>query len=55
MTKDKTISKLNPDIAPDMITGSWYKQLKFYRPDLTALYYLALVDDQVLSTYLATV
>ena len=29
MTKDKVISKLNPDIAPDMITRYWYEQLKF--------------------------
>ena len=29
MTKDKVISKLNPDIAHDMITGYWYEQLNF--------------------------
>ena len=56
MTIDKAINKLKPNKAPgrDMITGYWYKQLNFYRSDLTRLYHSVLVNDQVLPTWLST-
>ena len=54
MTTDHTINKLKPNKTPgrDMITGYWYKQLNFYRSDLTSLYHSTLVGDQVLPTWL---
>ena len=56
MAIDKVINKLKPNKAPgrDMITGYWYKQLNFYRSDLTRLYNSALVNDQVLPSWLST-
>ena len=56
MAIDKAINKLKPNKAPgrDMITGYWYKQLNFYRSDLTRLYNSTLVSDQVLPTWLST-
>ena len=56
MAIDKAINKLKPNKAPgrDMITGYWYKQLNFYRSDLTRLYNSTLVNDQVLPTWLST-
>ena len=56
MAIDKAINKLKPNKVPgrDMITGYWYKQLNFYRSDLTKLYNSALVNDHVLPTWLLT-
>ena len=56
MAIDKAINKLKPNKAQgrDMITGYRYKQLNFYRSDFTRLYNLALVNDQVLLTWLST-
>ena len=57
MAIGKAINKLKPNKAPpgrDMITGYWYKQLNFYRSDLTRLYNSTLVNDQVLTTWLLT-
>ena len=56
MTIDNAINKLKPNKAPgrDMITGYWYKQLNFYRSDLTRLYNSALVNYQVLPYWLST-
>ena len=47
MTIDKVIDKIKPSKAPDrdMIIGYWYKQLDFYRSDLTRLYNSTLVND----------
>ena len=56
MEIDKAINKLKPSkaLGRDMITGYWYKQLNFYRSDLTRLYNSTLVNDQVLPTWLST-
>ena len=56
MAIDKAINKLKPNKAPgrDMITGYWYKQLNFYRSDLTRLYNLTLINDEGLPTWLST-
>ena len=56
MTIDKAINKLKPIKAPSrhMITGYWYKQLNFYRSGLARLYNSALVNDQVLPTWVST-
>ena len=56
MARGKATNKLKAKKAParDMITGYWYKQLNFYRPDLTRLYKSTLVNDQVLPTWLST-
>ena len=52
---DKAINKLKPNKALGRnIIGYWYKQLNFYRPDLTRLYNSTLVNDQVLPTWLST-
>ena len=55
MAIDKAINKLKPNKVPrrDMITGYWYKQLNFYRSDLTRSYNSTLVTDQVLPTWLS--
>ena len=47
MAIDKAISTLKPNKAwgRDMITEYWYKQLNFYRSDLTRLYNSTLVND----------
>ena len=37
-----------------MISGYWYKQLNFYRSNLTRLYNSTLINDQVLATWLST-
>ena len=52
---DKAINKLKPNkaLGRDIITGYWYKQLNFYRPDFTKLYHSTLLDDQVLLTWLS--
>ena len=56
MAIDRAINKLKPNkaLGTDMITGYWYKQLNFYRSDLTRLYNSTLVNDQVLPTWLST-
>ena len=56
MTIDKAINQLKPNkaLGRDMITGYWYKQLNFYRSDLTRLYHSMLVNDQVLPTWIST-
>ena len=56
MAIDKAINKLKPNKVPrrDMITGYWYKQLNFYRSDLTRLYNSTLVNNQVLPTWFST-
>ena len=56
MTIDKAINKLKPykALVRDMITGYQYRQLNFYRSDLTRLYHSTLVIDQVLPTLLST-
>ena len=52
---DKAINKLKPNKALGRdITGYWYKQLNFYRPDLARLYNSMLVNDHILPSWLLT-
>ena len=55
MAIDKAINKLKPNktLGRD-ITGYWYKQLNFYRPDLARLYNSMLVNDHILPSWLLT-